>query len=310
MIRTVLSLIVLIFVSISCSHDFYTNDEEIEVSIPDDAHVFLIGFDGWSSSSFEEATIPTLRQHMIKGCYTLRKKSVLPSSSAPNWASMFMGVGPDIHGYTEWDSKVPLKPYIINRETKQFPTIFNLLRTQKPESEIGLFYEWSGIKYVVDTLAFSTIYHFDYANFRTQAVINDTLKRYIINKKPKLLSVIYAEPDVIGHSVGFNSLEYLDTLKTCDECVLNVIDSVREAGIYEKSIFIVTSDHGGKGYDHGGGSSEEIYTPFIIWGYHVKEKGLFSAPMNQYDVAPTIASILSLQVPDEWIGKPLLHLFE
>lgn len=47
---------------------------------------------------------------MDAGCYTLKKRSVLPSSSAVNWASMFMGAGPELHGYTEWGSKTPELP--------------------------------------------------------------------------------------------------------------------------------------------------------------------------------------------------------
>jgi predicted AlkP superfamily phosphohydrolase/phosphomutase len=37
---------------------------------------------------------------MENGSYTLKMRSVLPSSSAVNWASMFMGAGPELHGYT------------------------------------------------------------------------------------------------------------------------------------------------------------------------------------------------------------------
>lgn len=60
-------------------------------------HVILIGLDGWGSYSVEKAEIPNIKVLMNKGCYTLKKRSVLPSSSAVNWASMFMGAGPELH---------------------------------------------------------------------------------------------------------------------------------------------------------------------------------------------------------------------
>ena len=73
-------------------------------------HVVLIGLDGWGAYSVPKADIPTIKQLMADGAYTLEKRSALPSSSAINWASMFMGAGPELHGYTQWGSKTPELP--------------------------------------------------------------------------------------------------------------------------------------------------------------------------------------------------------
>lgn len=73
-------------------------------------HVVLIGLDGWGAYSVEKADIPNIKNVMANGAYTLKKRSALPSSSAINWASMFMGAGPELHGYTEWGSKTPELP--------------------------------------------------------------------------------------------------------------------------------------------------------------------------------------------------------
>ena len=53
---------------------------------------------------------------MEDGSYTLKKRSALPSSSAINWASMFMGAGPELHGYTEWGSKTRTSVACIEQE--------------------------------------------------------------------------------------------------------------------------------------------------------------------------------------------------
>ena len=118
-------------------------------------HVVLIGLDGWGAYSVPKADIPHIKQLMADGSYTLEKRSALPSSSAINWASMFMGAGPELHGYTEWGSKTPELPSRVLNEHGIFPTIFQVLRDARPEAEIGCLYEWSGIKYLVDTLALS-----------------------------------------------------------------------------------------------------------------------------------------------------------
>ena len=69
-------------------------------------HVILIGMDGWGAYSVPKADIPAIKSLMTNGCYTLHSRSVLPSSSAINWASMFMGVGTELHGYTTWARKL------------------------------------------------------------------------------------------------------------------------------------------------------------------------------------------------------------
>ena len=73
-------------------------------------HVVFIGLDGWGAYSLPKADMPNVKKLMEDGAYTLKKRSALPSSSAINWASMFMGAGPELHGYTEWGSKTPELP--------------------------------------------------------------------------------------------------------------------------------------------------------------------------------------------------------
>ena len=74
-------------------------------------HVILIGLDGWGAYSVPKAhDIPNIQSAMQNGCYTLRKRCVLKSESAINWASMFNGAPTEMHGYTNWNSRVPEVP--------------------------------------------------------------------------------------------------------------------------------------------------------------------------------------------------------
>ena len=108
-------------------------------------HVVFIGLDGWGAYSLPKADMPNVKKLMEDGSYTLKKRSALPSSSAINWASMFMGAGPELHGYTEWGSKTPELPSRVLNKNGIFPTVFQLLRDARPEAEIGCLYEWEGI---------------------------------------------------------------------------------------------------------------------------------------------------------------------
>lgn len=272
-------------------------------------HVILIGLDGWGSYSVEKADMPNVKSLMEQGCYTLKKRSVLPSSSAVNWASMFMGAGPEIHGYTEWGSKTPELPSRVLNQHGIFPTVFQLLRDADPKAEIGCLYEWDGIKYLVDTLAVN--HHEQAPDFsKNPTALCDMTVKYIKEKSPNLLAVCFDNPDHVGHVDGHNTPAYYTTLKELDGYVGRIIKAVEDAGIMNETIFIVTADHGGINKGHGGKTMTEMETPFIIAGKNIKKGGLFEESMMQFDVAATISYIFNLKQPQVWIGRPMIQVFK
>lgn len=272
-------------------------------------HVVLIGLDGWGAYSVSKAEIPNIRKMMNEGCYTLKKRSALPSSSAINWASMFMGAGPELHGYTQWGSKVPELPSREVTENGIFPTIFYLLHKARPEAEIGCLYEWEGIKYLADTLALD--YHAQAPDYNKHPeALCGMAEKYIKEKTPVLLAVCFDNPDHVGHAAGHDTPEYYAKLNELDIYVARIVQAVKDAGMFDETIFIITADHGGINKGHGGKTMQEMETPFIICGKNVKKGGEFSESMMQYDVASTIAYIFGLKQPQVWIGRPMKQVFK
>lgn len=271
-------------------------------------HVVLIGLDGWGAYSVPKADIPTIKQLMADGSYTLEKRSALPSSSAINWASMFMGAGPELHGYTQWGSKTPELPSRELNEHGIFPTIFQLLRDAEPDAEIGCLYEWAGIKYLVDTLALS--HHAQAPDYnKYPEALCGMAETYIKEKKPHLLAVCFDNPDHVGHKAGHDTPEYYAKLKELDGYVARIVQAVKDAGMLKQTIFILTADHGGIDKGHGGKTMQEMQTPFIISGKNVRKGLEFRESMMQYDVASTIAYIFDLEQPQVWIGRPMKQVF-
>jgi len=88
------------------------------------------------------------------------------------------------------------------------------------------------------------------------------------------------------------------------------MEATKEAGIYDDTIFVLTSDHGGIDKGHGGMTLEEMLTPFIVYGKGVKPGFEMTDAMMQYDVPATIAYILGLETPQVWVGRPMLSIFE
>jgi arylsulfatase A-like enzyme len=134
--------------------------------------------------------------------------------------------------------------------------------------------------------------------------------QYIKEKKPVLGAFIFDNPDHVGHDKGHNTPEYYANLTELDGYIGEIIQATKDAGIYEKCIFIVTADHGGINYGHGGKTLEEVETPFIIAGKGVKKGGEFQESMMQFDCASTLASIFGLQQPQVWIGRSMEQIFE
>ena len=271
-------------------------------------HVVLIGLDGWGSYSVEQADMPNVKQLMKEGSYTLSKRSVLPSSSAVNWASMYMGAGPELHGYTEWGTRTPDLPSREVNANGIFPTIFSLLRESNPEAEIGCIYEWDGIRYLVDTLALSHEQHIANSQKEPQATAAAAID-YIKKSKPNLVHIVYDEPDHIGHADGHDTPAYYAKLKELDGYIGEIIEAAKAAGIYDETIFIVTADHGGIEKGHGGKTMREMETPFIIAGKGIKKEHRITESMMQLDCASTIATLFNLTQPQVWIGRPMLEVF-
>ena len=271
-------------------------------------HVILIGLDGWGAYSFDKADMPNVKNMMKEGSYTLSKRSVLPSSSAVNWASMYMGAGPELHGYTQWGSRVPELPSRVVDEDGIFPTVFGLLRQQCPESVIANIAEWDGIRYVCDTLAlnFDKVIVDKPLNQTTTATVSD----YIKSAKPTLLNIVYDEPDHVGHQQGHDTEEYYAKLHELDTYIGEIVQATKDAGIYDDTIFIVTADHGGIEKGHGGKTMQEMETPFIIVGKGIRKGHEITESMMQFDIAPTIAYIFGLETPQVWIGRPVMSVFK
>lgn len=269
-------------------------------------HVILIGMDGFGAYCFPHVDNPNMKQMMQDGAWTLKARSVLPSSSAVNWASMVMGAGPEIHGYTEWDSR---KPELPSRELDQygmFPSIYTLLREQKPKAEIGVIYSWDGIGYLFPKAAVNK----DLGTHDNDSLATAASVTYIKEKKPDFLFIHFDEPDGTGHNIGHNIQPYFDQVAKNDVLLGKILQAVKDAGMWDNTIILLTADHGGIKKGHGGKTMEEMQIPWIIRGPGVAKNKEISGSVMTYDTAATLAWIFGLKTPQVWIGRPVKDAFK
>ena len=274
------------------------------------SHVILIGLDGWATHGLDKAhDIPNLRSLMEGGACAMHKRSVIPSSSAVNWASMFMGAGPEMHGYTTWGSKTPEVTSVATNENGIFPTIFSVIRSQRPEAETGCTFEWDGIKYVVDTLSISHVEYFE-KGWKFVEENCDKIVQYILDKKPVFFAPCFDGIDGTGHEKGWYTDDYFNYIIRIDHCVGRIVQALKDAGIYDDTVIIVTGDHGGHEQGHGTLDIRDMESPLVFYGKNVRARHRLEEPIVQYDIAATIAYILGLDIPEAWRGKPVKQAFE
>src|SRR5690606_37803101 len=197
-------------------------------------HVVVVGFDGLGAYAVPKANMPHLKKLMEDGAFSLRARTVLPSSSAVNWASMIMGASPTMHGYTEWGSKTTEIPSVVVNENGMFPSIFSVIKKNNPAAKVAAVYSWEGISYLLE----KPIMDIDIAIKGNEDETVAQAIKVIQTEKPDFLFVHFDQPDGAGHAFGHDSPEYYKELEKVDARLGAVEKAVRDAGIEKETLFI------------------------------------------------------------------------
>ena len=268
------------------------------------ARVLFLGSDGMSAAVLRRPDIkaPVIRGLMAQGSWSLRARTILPSSSAANWASMFQCSGPEQNGYNDWNTRAPVMPPAAIDANGRFPDIFARFRATRPDAKIGYAYGWVGMPFVVDT---------NVCDFVAQTYTpSDEILDWIRTEKPDLMTFIFSPPDGAGHNFGWDSPEYRTAVEAVDADIGRVLDAYREAGLLDDTFVVFTSDHGGIGKGHGGTTLDEMERPLAFAGPGVKKGYEIPWVTLSPDVGATIAHMLGVPPARAWTGRVIDDIFE
>ncbi|MEL7533482.1 MAG: alkaline phosphatase family protein [Bacteroidota bacterium] len=269
-------------------------------------YVVVIGVDGMSPNGIKNADTPHLDALIEAGAFSERARAVLPTSSSPNWASMIMGAGPEQHGITSnaWEKDRHQLAPVTQGKSALFPTIFSLVKTQMPQGSTAAIYDWKG---------FGRLFEKDMVDYDQHGEDEyETTKLATLHLKsarPTFTFIHLDHVDHAGHAHQHGSPEYYASVEVADSLIGEIIAATKEAAMYDDMLLILTADHGGKGYGHGGESLAEIEIPFLLVGAKIKTQHTIQQAVYTYDNAATAAYALGLDMPQAWIGRPVMDAF-
>ena len=262
-------------------------------------HVVLLALDGLSSEGLKQASTPNLDVLQRRGVLLKKSRGVMPSKSAPNWASILTGVGPDLHGIhsNQWW-------WLRWRRYLEYPTLFTALRRSgRASNRSAVVHEWNHFGKLWDPA------DVDVAHWAKSA--NETIE-YVdeaLSGAPALMVVHLLGIDNVGHAKGWQSQEYLDAVSRVDAQVGALVALLEAKSMRQNTLIIIASDHGGIGTKHGGDTAIERLTPVILNGPSLKEGLAIETETANIDLFSTIQHVLQLPTLGRLEGRILREIF-
>ncbi len=155
---------------------------------------------------------------------------------------------------------------------------------------------------------------------------DDARARFVLDPPAACEGVIFSRTDSKSGKAGKcrrdpGGPSYLRSLYAAevfhvDRVFGQVVSELKRLGVFDRTIFILTSDHGEELFDHGRFNhistsyQELIHVPLIMAGPGIPAGERLQDTVQLLDVAPTLLALLGLEAPDDFQGRDLTPLFQ
>ena len=265
-------------------------------------HVLVVSIDGLRPDAIATFNAPTLRRLTVEGSYTLAASTITPSKTLPSHTSMLTGLDPESHGVL-WNNVATAKKDLIDKRT-----VFGLARAHGYRT--AAFYSKAKFQPLQQpgTLDYSQAPGGWFGRWNSARTVGD-VETYLTTADPNLLFVHLGDVDRAGHASGWMSPEYGRAVEVVDAALGRLLTAVERAFGKSEYTVIVTADHGGHGNNHGSADPRDVLIPWVAWGRAVKPGHLQSTGIRTMDTAATVAWLLGLDEPENWVGTPVQDAF-
>lgn len=252
--------------------------------------VLLILVDGMRPDAL--VNVEKAQKFIKKSAYAGHAQTVMPSVTLPCHVSLFHSVGPERHGTT------------TNTYAPQVRPVRGLCEVLRSAGKnCAFFYNWEELRDLSrpgslccsDYLS-GSIYGYD----KTNDMLTDDAIEFLKNNDVDFTFLYLGFTDAAGHSYGWLSKEYYDSLENSWSNIERITDTLSD-----EYTVIVTADHGGHGRCHGCDIEEDMTIPIVLKGKDFKA-GTKIEKANIMDIAPTVAKLFETEADPEWEGHSLL----
>lgn len=260
-------------------------------------HVVVIGLDGCRPEAIQQAGGPFLKELLQQAAWTWKASAVLPSVTHVNFASILTGSTPEQHGIAakEWNPG--------DRRRVAVPTIFEVVAQGGRKAAGFLGHEKL---YPAEPEKEHPLIQIEHSPYGARAVAPLAAK-YLVTEKPAFCFVYMGDLDGAGHKYGWLSPEQLARMSDIDSAIGVIVGALKDAGLWARTLLIITADHGGHGKSHSAGTLEDVTIPWIAAGPRV-EAGEIQSPVRNMDTAATAAHALGIGRPAAWSGRVVVDV--
>jgi predicted AlkP superfamily pyrophosphatase or phosphodiesterase len=235
---------------------------------------------------------------MNTGAYSLTAQTIYPSSTLPAHSSMLVGTCPAKH-IVRWDEYVPENGYAIGTD------IFDIVHAAGLRTVMVVGKE--KLRQVTEPTSTDFFQFIDTQDEEEHAVIEQVASKQAADGFG-LMFVHFPKGDLVGHAKGWISRPQLEAYADDDQSFGYILETLRNQGLFDSTLIIISSDHGGHETHHGTDMPEDMTIPWVVSGPGVLHMELTSQVLTM-DTAATAAYALGLPIPPEWDGVPVYEAF-
>lgn len=235
--------------------------------------VIILGIDGCRPDALMAANTPNIDQLTLNATYSMDALNDGITISGPSWSSILTGV---------WENKHRVYDNSFNGSNfSQYPHFFKYIKEYNPNLHTVSICQWAPIN---DQIAKE---HADIIiNTRNgTSYVEEAVVEYLKSKNPDAIFVQFDDVDGAGHAYGYSkdSEKYLESIEIVDKAIGNIYSVIKQRKEFndENWLIIITTDHGGINFGHGGNTFEERNIFLICSGdwipkEEIKKDSIFS----------------------------------
>ncbi|WP_036602223.1 alkaline phosphatase family protein [Olivibacter sitiensis] len=242
------------------------------VNAQEQKHVILVTIDGFRPDFYLEDkwNTPHLKEILKEGVHAYGVNSVFPSVTYPSHTTIVTGVQPAEHGITSnavfepdsstgkiyWNFNEITSPTIWGAAKEKGMTVASMLWPVSAEapaidiniSDIGSMGEAVRDKYATPQGITDSIKGLLFPNDKVkwgEDEYNAPASAWVIRQyKPQLMTIHLISVDHAEHTVGREGQMVADAIHEADKGIGLIREAIREAGMADNTLLIVTGDHG------------------------------------------------------------------